>query len=240
MNKLEKKGLFDIIFCSSRFLPYTSPWHLIQGQCLLRQGIARTAVLSDKAVNWVRQSTTCIKPSQTCYQCCGSGSGVGSGSGQPLSGMNLKQNFSDKIHNFSTRLCIRFPIRYHTDRINYFFQNNRLYISLFSKKTLYIVVISRIQREFATQLSRGGNQRCRIQNRIRIRSQIRSWSRNFLKSWIRIRSRIRNKSFRIYNSACYCWQSPWQIWHSVLKGTQAWEFFGLWFWNLYFFVVSYA
>ncbi len=26
----------------------------------------------------------------------------------------------------------------------------------------------------------------------------------------------------------------------VLKGTQAWEFFGLWFWNLYFFVVSYA
>ncbi len=25
-----------------------------------------------------------------------------------------------------------------------------------------------------------------------------------------------------------------------LKGTQAWEFFGLWFWNLYFFVVSYA
>jgi hypothetical protein len=47
----------------------------------------------------------------------GSGSGVGfginhfgSGSGQPLSGMNLKQNFSDKIHNFSKRLCIRFPI----------------------------------------------------------------------------------------------------------------------------------
>jgi len=40
----------------------------------------------------------------------GSGSGVGSGinhfgsgSGQPLSGMNLKQNFSDKIHNFSTK-----------------------------------------------------------------------------------------------------------------------------------------
>ncbi len=25
-----------------------------------------------------------------------------------------------------------------------------------------------------------------------------------------------------------------------VKGTQAWEFFGLWFWNLYFFVVSYA
>jgi hypothetical protein len=28
--------------------------------------------------------------------------------------MNLKQNFSDKIHNFSTRLCIRLPIRYTT------------------------------------------------------------------------------------------------------------------------------
>jgi hypothetical protein len=27
---------------------------------------------------------------------------------------------------------------------------------------------------------------------------------------------------------------------TLLKGTQAWEFFGLWFWNLYFFVVSYA
>ncbi len=26
----------------------------------------------------------------------------------------------------------------------------------------------------------------------------------------------------------------------IFKGTQAWEFFGLWFWNLYFFVVSYA
>jgi hypothetical protein len=36
----------------------------------------------------------------------GVGSGMnhfGSGSGQPLSGMNLKQNFSDKIHNFSTK-----------------------------------------------------------------------------------------------------------------------------------------
>jgi hypothetical protein len=43
-------------------------------------------------------------------QCCGSRSGVGSGinhfgsgSGQPLLGMNLKQNYSDKIHNFSTK-----------------------------------------------------------------------------------------------------------------------------------------
>ncbi len=29
-------------------------------------------------------------------------------------------------------------------------------------------------------------------------------------------------------------------WWFVLKGTQAWELFVLWFWNLYFFVVSYA
>ncbi len=62
----------------------------------------------------------------------GPGSGVGSGknhsgSGQPLSGMNLKQNFSDKIYNFSTRLCIRFPIRYCTDRIYYLFQKPTLH-----------------------------------------------------------------------------------------------------------------
>jgi hypothetical protein len=79
--------------------------------------------------------------------------------------------------------------------IPYLFQNNKHYISLFSKKTLYIVVISRIQCEFAAQLSRGGDQHCRIRNRIRIRSR----SRNFLKSRIRIRNRIRNKSFRIHN-----------------------------------------
>jgi hypothetical protein len=49
-------------------------------------------------------------------------------------------------------------------------------------KTLYIVIISRIKCEFfAAQLSRGGDQRCRIRNRIRIRS------------------RILNKSFRIHN-----------------------------------------
>jgi hypothetical protein len=43
-----------------------------------------------------------------------------------------------------------YTIRYHSDRINYLFQNNRHYISSFSiKKTLYIVVISRIQCEFA-------------------------------------------------------------------------------------------
>jgi hypothetical protein len=74
-------------------------------------GVRRQAVL------WIR-----IRSDQKLF--AGSGSGVGSGtnhsgSGQPLSGINLKQNFSDKIHNFSTRLCIHFPIRYHTDRMNY-------------------------------------------------------------------------------------------------------------------------
>jgi hypothetical protein len=115
----------------------------------------------------------------------------GSGSGQPLAGMNVKQNFSDKIHNFSTRLCIRFPIRYHTDRINYLFQNKRLYISSISEKLYtYIVVISRIQCEFAA-LEAETNQRCRIRNRIRIRNLLKS------RNWIR--SRIRNKSFQIHN-----------------------------------------
>ncbi len=39
----------------------------------------------------------------------GVGSGInqfGSGSGQPLSGINLKLNFSDKTHNFSTRYVL--------------------------------------------------------------------------------------------------------------------------------------
>ncbi len=40
----------------------------------------------------------------------------------------------------------------------------------------------------------------------------------------------RNKQARYTNLAT----------HLPVKGTQAWEFFGLWFWNLYFFVVSYA
>jgi hypothetical protein len=61
----------------------------------------------------------------------------------------------------------------------------------------FIVVILRIKCEFAAQPSWGGDQRCRIRNRIR--SQIPSRSQNFLKSLIRIRSRIRNKSFRIHN-----------------------------------------
>ncbi len=37
----------------------------------------------------------------------------------------------------------------------------------------------------------------------------------------------------VFQSICLCLEG-------FLKGTQAWEFFGLWFWNLYFFVVSYA
>jgi hypothetical protein len=47
--------------------------------------------------------------------------------------------------------------------------------------------------------------------------------------------------------------NEWTIWYDVyhalkikinfyflFKGTQAWEFFDLWFWNSFFFVVSYA
>ena len=33
--------------------------------------------------------------------------------------INLKKNFSDKIHNFSTRLFIRFPIRYRYRTVPY-------------------------------------------------------------------------------------------------------------------------
>jgi hypothetical protein len=63
-----------------------------------------------KSVLWIR-----IRSDPKLF--AGSGSQVGSeknhfgsGSGQPLSGMNLKQNFSDKIHNFSTRLSTyKFP-----------------------------------------------------------------------------------------------------------------------------------
>ncbi len=33
-----------------------------------------------------------------------------SGSGQPSLGMNLKQNFSNKIHNFSTKCIIKIKI----------------------------------------------------------------------------------------------------------------------------------
>jgi hypothetical protein len=95
--------------------------------------------------------------------------------------MNLKQNLSDKIHNFSTQCTInninknlffpkQFPYKaYFTKNIGFYF-----------KTTLYIVVISRIKSEFAAQPSRSGDQRCWIRNRIRIRSR----SRNFLKSRI--------------------------------------------------------
>ncbi len=105
---------------------------------------------------WIRiRSRIRIRPDPKLF--AGSGSRVGInhfGSGQPSSGLNLKQNFSVKIHNFSTRLCICFPIRYHTGRINYLlcynvqychgntnsnhhlFPNNRIYISSFSTKTV--------------------------------------------------------------------------------------------------------
>jgi hypothetical protein len=80
----------------------------------------------------------------------GSGVGFGSGSGQPYKTFLIKFT----IYQPSAQL---------------------LYTSLYSKKTLYIVVlISRIKCEFAAQLSRGGDRRSRIQNRIRIQNLIKS------------------------------------------------------------------
>ncbi len=91
----------------------------------------------------------------------GSDSGINhfeSRAGQPLLGMTLKQNFSDKIHNFSTKCTIK---------IN----KNLLSLKSLSYKNISLVT---------AQLSRGGDQRCRI------------------------RSRIRNKSFRIHNPGRLC------------------------------------
>ncbi len=110
---------------------------------------------------------------------------LGSGFGQPLSRMNLKQNFSDKIHDFSTKCTIKIN-KY------IFFQTKSL---VKSPTDMNVVVISRIKCEFAAQLSGAGDQRYRIRIMIRIRSR----SRSFLES--RSRSRIRNKSFRIHHPA---------------------------------------
>ncbi len=104
-------------------------------------------------VLWIRiRSRIRIRSDPKLFAGSGSGVGInhfGSGSGQPSSGMNLKQNFSDKIHNISTRLCIRFPIRYHTGRINYLLCYNIQYCDychghknsnhhLFLKNRIYI------------------------------------------------------------------------------------------------------
>ncbi len=91
----------------------------------------RSGCEKSRCPSTMRSCTNSTRQACADRQCCGSetgqirnfaGSGVGSGinhfgsgSGQPISGMNLKQNFSDKIHNFSTRLCIHFPTRYHTE-----------------------------------------------------------------------------------------------------------------------------
>ncbi len=68
--------------------------------------------LAQQAVLWIRIRRSRIRSDPKLF--AGSGSGVwsginnfGSGSGQPLSRMNLKQNFSDKIHNFSTKCTIK-------------------------------------------------------------------------------------------------------------------------------------
>ncbi len=81
----------------------------------------------------------------------GFGSGVGSEinhfgseSGKPLLGMNLKQNFSNKIHKFSTNRTIFFP--------------KKISLKSLSYKNICIVT---------AHLSRGRDQRCRIRNRIR-------------------------------------------------------------------------
>jgi hypothetical protein len=56
---------------------------------------------------WIRiQSRIWIRSDLKLFSGSGVGSGINSfgfGSGQPLLTMNLKQNFSDKIHNFSTK-----------------------------------------------------------------------------------------------------------------------------------------
>jgi hypothetical protein len=67
--------------------------------------------------------------------------------------MNLKQNFSDKIHNFSTKCSINI----NKNLFFYFPKKLLLQKALVSilKKTLYIVVISRIKCEFAAQPSQG-------------------------------------------------------------------------------------
>ncbi len=139
-----------------------------------------------------------VRTECTYVQCCGSGVGsrinhVGSGSGQPFSRMNLKKTSLIKF-------TISQPNAQLKNTCSRLADFTLVYIL---KKIRYRRNFTNIKCKFAAQLSRGGDQRCRIRNRIRIRSRlrIRSRSRNFLKSRIRIRSRIRNKLFRIHNPA---------------------------------------
>ncbi len=65
-----------------------------------------------------------------------------------------------------------------------------------------VVVISRIKCEFATQLSRAGDQGCRLpdlKQNPESDPDPGSEPKNFLKSRIWVRSRIKNKLYRINN-----------------------------------------
>jgi hypothetical protein len=65
--------------------------------------------LAQQAVLWI-QIRSRIRSDSKLFSGSGVGSGInnfGSGSGQPLTRMNLKHNFSDKIHNFSAKCIIK-------------------------------------------------------------------------------------------------------------------------------------
>jgi hypothetical protein len=86
----------------------------------------------------------------------GVGSGInhlGSGSGQPLSRKNLKQNFSDKIHYFSTKCTIKIIL-------NKFFQkvSSKAQVTKQSPIDMNVLVILQIKCEFSTQLSCAGSE----------------------------------------------------------------------------------
>ncbi len=111
-----------------------------------------------------------VRTECTYVQCCGSGSGVGSrinhfgsGFGQHLFRMTLKQNFSDKIHNFSTNAQLKNTCSRLADFTLVYILKNFIYRRNFTN----------IKCKFAAQLSRWGDQRCRTRNMIRIRSRLR-------------------------------------------------------------------
>jgi hypothetical protein len=146
-----------------------------------------------------------VKILKNCRSGSGVGSGInkfGSGSGQPFSRMNLKQNFSDKIHNYSTKCTIKinknlfflknFPKNLHKHRIKYLLQNGRLYVSSYSKKlhTVY-------RRNFTNKVRVCCATLSKRKPALPDPKKIRTRSRNLPKN--RIRSRIRNKSLRIHN-----------------------------------------
>jgi hypothetical protein len=97
--------------------------------------------------------------------------------------MNLKQNLSDKIQNFSTRLCITTCSRI-TDFTLVNFLKNFIYRRNFTN-TVRVCRATLSRRRPALPDPK--------------QDPDPEWWRNFLKSRIRIRIRIRNKSFRIHN-----------------------------------------